>query len=176
MNKILRFNKNANVEYQIYLHTVKNLSTSQIANKLGMKKNTIIQNLRYHKKLKQSLGRDIEEKIAQWFEKNHIKIIRQKGDCSFDLLIFNQRINVKSAHFQKNEHQYKFAVVYKNTKYVDYHKEVDYFILVFLDEPGIPFYSLKSSEVNVTSGITIHNLFNTKYPLQFVGYLEEKGW
>ena len=46
--------------------------------------------------MKPALGRDIEEKVAKWLETQGKKVIRQRGDASFDLLVNGKKIDPQS--------------------------------------------------------------------------------
>lgn len=145
-------------------------STSEIAKILDKKKNTVIQSLRKYGILRRALGRDVEDEVAIWTCHFASSCFKMPGDCPFDLLVNGVRVNVKSSSLGKRG--YSFAIRHKQSK-SDYHKHVDEFYLVFLGSPGRPVYRLPSSYVNVSYGIGIPvDISQSKYPLQFLGFLD----
>lgn len=166
-----------NVAQEVYLHTIKGLSTYKIAELLYGNQRAIRNNLYRHGVLKQALGRDIEERVAKYLEKKGSIVIRQKGDCSYDLLVNNKRVDVKSAHKTfaggKNDWAYFFDIKHKDALYTDYHKDKDELYLVFLDEPDCPIYSLDVNDIQVKCTLRITHINNTKYPIKLIGYLGE---
>lgn len=154
-----------------HLHLKNHASTAEIAELTGTKKNTVISILRYRGVLRRAPGRDIEEEVAQWYERQGNCVLRQRGDAPYDLLINGKRVDVKSAHLSKDG-SYSFAIRHDERKSLkDLSAELDYFYLVFLSENGCPIYRLSSHDISVKRDLKIHNIFNTKYPLQLLGYL-----
>ena len=123
------------------------------------------------------LGKDTEEKVAQWFEDKDWYVERQKGDAPFDLLINKQRFDVKSAHKTFSDRHspcYKFQLQDKTERKLDknFEASLDWFLFVFLDEDGWPMYRLRPTDINIKYTLSITDIKNSKYPLQFLGYLE----
>lgn len=160
-----------NINYIIDLHLKENLSTAQIGAMLNIKKNTVLKSLRRANVLKRSLGLDVEDQVIQFLRQKGLTVLKQKGDCTFDILLDGKRVDIKSAHKHK-KYGYYFEIKHKLSLFTDYRKDIDYFLLVFLDEPHAPIYRLESSQINVKRNLHIQNLKSTKYPIDLVGYLE----
>ena len=165
------------IKEEIRLHVEEGLSVYQIANILKQKPNTVLCNLRNHKVLKKSLGLKEQEKIAEWFEDKGHDVVRQRGDCRFDLLIHGHRVDIKTAHLSyvykkiHNIKRYCFELKHKKTKNNE-GVECDYYILAFLDEPKIPMYLVVSNALIGLKKLSIRENLISKYPLKLIGYLE----
>ena len=161
------------VAQEIQLHK-RGFSTMKIAKKLGIPKNNIICNLRNHGILRKAPGRDTEEQVAKWFEKQGIKVERQRGDAPFDLLMMQEKYDVKSANIGK-DHRYTFQIYDKsNHKGEKDLSQIDIFLLVLLSLDGKPMYKLKSCDLTAKYSLHIpEDIKKSKYNLQFIGYLEK---
>lgn len=170
--------RSAVVDEMVRLHFEEGLSTSQIATRLHMKKNSVLVSLRNRGVLRKALGVDIEEQVAKWYEKQGFTIKRQRGDAPYDLLVANERIDVKSANacYSMNHGKiygkYHFDIQHRNSMQKDLGKELDWFLLVFLDRDGKPMYKVRSSDIADLTSLSIPESFNTKHNLSFVGDLE----
>jgi len=155
------------------------MSVYKIAALFNKKPNSVLRALQYRGVLRPALGRDAEERAAQFFESQGRMVVRQKGDCTFDFLLDGKRVNVKSANLSsflvknKPRSNYYFSLKHKKTIFSDYHKEVDLFCFVFLSHERIPMYFLESSKVNVKGTLSIPKSLNTKYPIVLIGHLEQ---
>ena len=164
------------VAQEIYLHTDNGASVYESAELLGRKPNSVIHNLRRHKVLRRALGRDIEEEVAQWFEKQGLTVARQRGDAPFDILAGSERIDVKSANLSQNgnypRYYFQLQDLSNRSTLKKFTLHLDSFLLVFLSEDNAPMYTLNPDDVLSKASISIpKNISNSKYPLQFIGYL-----
>ena len=151
----------------IKLHTINNLSTRQIAKKMGYKNyNSVIRLLKYHKVLKKSLGYDEEIKVFNWLKKQGLKVQRQRGDAYFDLLLNKEKIDVKSSNLNKDK-RYSFQIRndYSLNKNLNL---IDWFYLLFDREI---LYKVKPSELIARRNLHISNPDKSKYNLIYVGNL-----
>lgn len=148
------------------------LSTSQVAKALGKTKASVKQYLYTRGLLRRALGRDIEEEVAIWLEKEGYHIVRQKGDHHFDLLVDGKKVDVKSSkvHFDKSDgsYSYCFEIRHKQNLNKDI-ADLDYFFLVFISETSKSLYKLRANEVKVKRILKISNIDKTKYKLKYIG-------
>lgn len=163
---------------EIELHSEGGISVKAIAKLLGEKVNTVLVNLRNHGVLRRSAGRDIEELVAQWLEKQGKIVVRQRGDAPFDLLVDGKRIDVKSSHAHINDKSrpnylmYQFVIFHRQRKFAkDYQKELDLFYLVFLNEEGRPIYALAPKFIKRKHAITVRYP-NINKSFTFIGNLD----
>jgi len=167
------------VSQEIYLHTKCEASVYEIGELLERKPNSVLVNLRNHGVLRKAMGRDIEEEVAQWFEKQGLEVKRQRGDAPFDLSINNERIDVKSAHLGDNNgypiYRFQLQDLGKRVTVKRFSRELDSFIFVLLDEDNSPMYKLSSSDITNKVSISFpKNIFHSKYSLHFIGYLRSE--
>lgn len=153
------------------------LSSYQIGRKFNVKSDYIRTYLYRKGLLRKALGRDIEEKVAKWFEKQSIKVSRQKGTHPYDLMVGKERIDVKSAHLScvnrvYNYYGYSFQLqdLTERRSEKNFEEELDWFILVFLDEDGVPMYKVKPSDITAKRNLKIY-FGKSKLPLKFIGNL-----
>lgn len=159
-------------------YVIAGLSTGQIADKYGYKKNTVLRHLWKQGLLRQGVGRAIEREVAIWLYPLAGAVFLMKGDCPFDLLVDGQRVNVKSAvgSYTRNgrfrRHLFTLSHAQSNA---DYHAHVDQFYLVFRDMPYRPVYMLEAASLRVKSCLAICDPDESKYPLRLIGYLDKRG-
>lgn len=161
------------VNEMVRLHQEEDFSTAEIAKRLGVKKNTVIASLRHRGKLRPALGRDIEERVAQWYEARGARVVRQRGDAPFDFLIEKDRIDVKSSRKGKVSETFTFELLHKGSKKkLSY---IDKLLLVFIDNEKNPMFLLTTQGIPERSLLRMKDPKLSKLPLQFIGNLEEKG-
>lgn len=150
------------------------LSTYQLAEKYGVKQDTVKHSLYARGVVRKALGHGVENEVCRWLKEKGVNVEHQKGDAPFDMLCDGVRIDVKSAHLGMSSgySRYHFAIVHESSKGKNYRDKVDYFYLVFLDKENRPIYKLATSSVFVQRGLSIHDSLNTKYPIELVGYLD----
>ena len=156
----------------INLHTKLRKSTKEIAEILGMKKNSIIALLRYHNKLKPALGIYEEKKVLQWFREQGHEVIRQRGDAQFDAFIDGEMVDVKTSclrNYPKIAPYYSFHIQYSQSKS---HGNPDWYCLLMKDTQEM--YKLTADQVSVTT-VKIPVSLNNKYKLEYIGELKEKN-
>ncbi len=153
----------------IEMHEKKGLSCSGIAEKLGKKRNTVLQLLRYHKRLRKNMGFEIEKQVFEWLKRKSHNVESQPGDSYWDITADGVKLDVKSARVSKNG-RYYFAINHKQTKN---HIKPDYFLFVFKDVKNKPMYLLSSDQVDVKSNLNVPKdpFDSRKYKFEFLGYL-----
>lgn len=125
-------------------------------------------------KIEETLGKKVERKVAEIFTREGKKVIFQENTSApFDLIIDKKRIDVKSAHRSKNtggSYRYVFQLqdVTERKSIKDFYREIDFFYLVFLDEPQTPVYELSVDQVKIQSTLSITDFKNTKYKLNYL--------
>lgn len=153
------------------------MSTYEIAKHLKKSPAAVRAVLRRWGFIKPSLGTIVENKVEKWLIGNGKKVIRQKGDAPFDMLVNGKRIDVKSANLciQKNQKPcYKFQLHDgANSGEKDLSSYIDFFYLVFLGKSGTPIYSLDIEQVTANYTLSIPDSNKTKYELKFMGFLGE---
>lgn len=153
-------------------------STYQIAKKFNRTPANIALVLKYWGVPRRHLGDDIEIKVMNWLEDRGHEVIRQGGKSPYDLLVNNQKIDIKSAHETYDKWNKKYSYSFQlqsmpNRTYLkNFKKEIDSFYLVFLNEDKVPMYKLLSKDVEATQTLRIFSHLIKKYPLKLVGYLE----
>ena len=176
--KEARLSRSERVDNMVDCHVNKGMSTAQIALLLGLKKNSVLQALRYRGVLRKALGVDIEEKVAQWYERRGMVVKRQRGDNPFDLMISGERYDVKSAHKTVTDkygnNAYKIQLQSRKTRKSDkdFSKHIDWFLFVFLDDDS-SMCKIRSTDINVKYTLSVSDIKKTHLPLQFVGNLED---
>lgn len=149
----------------------KGKSTRQVADKLGLKKNSVLWYLRSKGLLRKNIGYEIEQKVGDWLIKKGLTIERQRGDAPYDIKCAGRRVDVKGAHIGKTGY-YHFRVQYHQSIHKKTSYDLDELLLVFQDEPNLPMYILPFSEIeNNLRGFAV-NLVSPKYPMTFLGFLD----
>jgi len=153
-------------------------STAEIAQKFDMKKNTVINLLRYWNELRQSLGVDTEKRVLDFMRKKGCVVKRMRGDNYFDAFVDGKLVDVKSASLSMGNKKtgctrYCFEINHKES--VSNNLDlIDYFLLVFKDGVGETLYKLNAERTtHLKHMLTFPSdpLNSRKYPLEFVGYL-----
>ncbi len=158
-----------------HLHVEQGASTAEIAELMGRTKDTVKRGLWGRGVLRPSLGKDIEQEVAAWLTRQGKRVVLQKGDAPFDLLVDDERVDVKSAHRSKSgaswAYRFQLQDVTKRVSLKNFAYELDSFYLVFLDDDGAPVYRLKSVAVKIRCGLSVTHIGRSKYPMQLLGYL-----
>lgn len=164
------------VDVAEYLYTKMGLSSYKVAEILKVTPESIRQTLKKRGVGRRRLGKDIEDIIEKWCIKSGFEITRQKENSGFDFLINGKRVDVKSAQKTRENKRYRYYFQLKdlsNSSH-NYKDWVDTIWLVFLNEPGMPIYSLDLTYINVRHGISIASPNKSKYPIDLIGYLERR--
>lgn len=171
-----RKNMNSLVQQEIKLHTQDGLSVYQIADRLKQKKNTVLKNLQYYGVLRKNTGFNTEFLAEQFFKKQGLFVVRQKGDAPFDLIVGREFIDVKSAsRGVDGRFTFQLQDIRARKEPKDF-SNIDWFLIVFIeDELGNPMYKVRPTEINAKQTLCIKNPEESKLPLQFVGYLPFEG-
>ena len=152
----------------------KGLSTYQIADKLGYKQNSVLVALRSIGKARKNMGWEIENKVVDWLVAQGKRITHRRGDAPYDILLEGERIDVKSVIDQKGDNMKFQLQCCKGKKALkDLHDTVDWFYLVFANDPKMPVYALNSLDVGqYQQTFSIRRDMKTGYNLTHIGNLE----
>lgn len=144
-------------------------STRRIAELFGMKKNTVLSVLKYHRVLRKNLGYDIERAVERWMKHAGHNVERMPGDAPYDLLIDGVKTDVKSA--VRSRGSFKFELQHKETIKRKTSRDVDALILVF-KEKSYSMYGVVFKEVQHLDSMCMVDPENTKYNLFYLGDLK----
>ena len=150
-------------------------STSEIAKKYNMLKNSVIVSLRHHGVCRRALGRDIEDLVFEHLKNKGMKVKHMVGDCPFDILLESRlKIDVKSANISNNNRYYFSLHTVHNGIQKDLYENIDIFYLVIKDDPLMPIYCMPVTEVSryqTTYSTSLEKLSKHRV----IGYLNEGG-
>lgn len=152
------------------------LSTYKVARQLGLRPSTVQTYIRSEGLSRPAPGVEYERRVASFLLGRGLPVEHQSYTSPFDLLVGDQRIDVKAAHLSGKWGQggraYRFELSHHEA-YKQLAASTDFLYLVFLDKPGSPIYSLRATEVTAKRMLTIPSSLNTKYPIALVGHLGE---
>lgn len=158
----------------IDLH-LKGKSTAEIAKIYKMKKNTVIQILRYWGKLRPALGIETEKEVIIWLKNKGYSVKRMRGDWYYDAKVNGKKVDIKSSslHIGKKAWGYKFELHHKES-FSGNRERIDYYLLVLKDGINETIYKLNAdltSHLKSSLSIPPDPLNSRKYPLEYIGYL-----
>lgn len=118
----------------------------------------------------------IEDRLQAWLIKNGHNVERQKKSAPFDLLVDMKKVDVKSARLRYDKankrYTYAFQLQDKTERKTDKDFNlVDFFYLVFINEKSLIF-KVPTNVIQAKYLLRIPSNLKSKYPLQFVGYLD----
>jgi len=155
--------------YQIEMLYSQGLSTYQVADKLGIKADTVKHNLWQSGKIRKALGTDIEVEVAAWLSNSCKALLRLPGDHPYDLLVDGQRIDVKSSKINASG-GYSFEITHKNAKPKIIYNHMDWLYLVFITKTAKLIYK---ADPRIFTGRRVvyfkADISQSIYPLQYLG-------